>query len=230
MAQIVYENKSLSYREKKNRIGRIFLFLGFFLSIFMTVFVIFIMIISSLGISPNDQNGYKGLNQENGSKIATTFLDNKIDIDNGKYNLIYEDNTIYTFEFSVTDSLKTIYSSDGKYYFTVKADLLTYTYDIEGNSSETSSISTYSDALNFVDSQISEFKSKFAYYDSTYYSKIVSSEKKRYFYNEEKKFLKVGINNKEYLIINSNGLIEEGSINLRSEEDPLIYKFVLEIE
>lgn len=230
MAQTVYENKSLSYREKKNKIGRLFLFLGFFLSVLITVFVIFIMVISSLGISPNDQNGYRGINKENGSKIATTFIDNKVDIDKGKYSLLFDDNTIYTFEFSANDSTKSLYSSDGKYYFTVQVNLLTYTYEIEGNSSETSSISNYSDALNFVDSQISEFKSKFAYYDSTYYSKIFSFEKKRYFYNEEKKFLKIAINSKEYLIINSNGLIVEGSLNLRSDEDPLIYDFNLEIE
>ncbi len=230
MAQVVYENKSLSYREKKNHVGRVFLYLGFFISILVTIFVIFIMVISSLGISPSDQNGFKGLNQENGEKIVNTFLDDKVDIENAKYSLIYDNNSVYTLEYREDESTREIYSSDGKYYFKVTANLTTYTYEIDSTSSETSSIRNYSDALNFVDSKISDFKDEFAYYDSSYYFKITSSETRRYFYNEEKKLLKVGINSKEYVIINSNGIILEGSINLRSENDPLIYNFTLKIE
>ena len=225
MEQVNLENKSLSFREKKNRIGRLFLYLGFFISIFFTGFVIFLMIISSLGISPSDQYGFKGVSVGVGDDIASTFLQNKINLSKGEYTLKFDEKTNYSFTFEDLEDTKSVKSSNIKYSYSVEVDVLKKAFYKNGNSSEISTIGHYEDALTFVEDKVYEFKNTYAYYDSSYYKSIYKSESKRYFYNEEKKLLKVTTNNIDYLIINSNGVIKEGRINLRDKNDPLIYTF-----
>lgn len=225
MEQVNFENKSLSFREKKNRIGRFFLYLGFFISIFFTGFVIFLMVISSLGVSPSDQYGFKGVSVGVGDDIASTFLENKIDLSKGEYTLKFDKKENYTFTFEDLEDKKEVSSSNIKYNYSVEVDVLKKAFYKEGNSSEISSIGHYEDAFSFVESKINEFKNTYAYYDSSYYKSIYKFENKRYFYNEEKKLLKVTTDNINYLIIDSNGVIKEGRMNLRDKSDPLIYTF-----
>lgn len=219
----VYENKSLSFREKKNKVGRFFLYLGTFISVAMTFFIMFLLVINSVGISPSDQYGFKLVRNDIGQEIASSYQieDTKSKLQKGEFEILKDNSTVYYVKFEKTDNTRDLNFDDGVREIKLSINIEDKTIHSETNLD--TKITTIEEGLKIYDEVVNAYFDKFAFYNSSFYQKLIKHEQIRYFYNEEKKFLKTGLDNSNYVISNSAGIIVEGMFD--ASEDPQINEF-----
>lgn len=226
-----YSNRNLNYREKRNRIGRAFLFLGLIISTVLTIVVTFFMIINNLGISPSDQHGFKGVRYDVGKEIVNNFKNNgqPNEINDTKFSLKYKNEIVYSVSFYETEEKVEFTKVDRGLTYTIIGDKKTQTFEETGNNEILiKEIETFNQAIGYITSETNIYLSLYNSYEAPTYKEIVNNPNLRYFYNEEKKQLKFAAPSNDFIIVDDKGAVLKGTINLGTEEEPMIHQIMRE--
>ena len=220
-----YSSHNLSFKEKRNKFGRYTLIFCLIISTLLTLTVVFFMIINNLGISPSDQQGFKGVRYDVGQEIIKNFKTDATWKNDTEYTIKYNDSTIYSFKIKQTEEAINYEEVNMTSSYYINIDKTKETFEEGGkNSSLLGSIKTYEEAINFVCKSIEEYRTSFLDYSATYYSKITNYEHIRYFYNAEKRQLKFAGYDDEFIIVDDYGHVLKGLVNVRGNDAPLLYK------
>lgn len=221
-----YSSHNLSFKEKRNKVGRYTLIICLVVSTLLTLTVVFFMIINNLGISPSDQHGFKGVRIDVGQEIIKNFkVDDETWKQDTEHTIKYNDAIIYSFKIKQSEESIEYEEVNMTSSYHINIDKTKNTFEESGeNSSLIGKIKTYDEALTFVSESINNYKISFLSYDSSYYSNITKYKNLRYFYNSEKRQLKFAGYDDEYIIVDDYGRILKGLVNVRGEKDPLLYK------
>lgn len=220
-----YSSHNLSFKEKRNKAGRYTLIICLVISTILTITVLFFMIINNLGISPSDQHGFKGVRKDVGEEIIKSFKVDDTWKNDTEFKIEHDGSTIYSFKIKQTEESIVFEESDVASKYFINIDKKNNTFEDGGeNSALIGSIISYEEAISFVNSNIEEYQNTYLNYGAQYYSKIVNYKDIRYFYNTEKRQLKFAGPKDEFVIADEFGHVIRGIVNIRSEEDPLLYK------
>lgn len=226
-----YSNRNLDFKEKRNRVGRFLLFFGFIVSTILTIVVIFFMVINNLGISPSDQQGFKGVRTDVGREIVNNFQNNGSPnlINDTKFTIKYKDKIEYSVSFHETEELIEFEKIENDLTYTLTLDKKKTSFEEDGtNKKLADEINTFEEAVVYINKEATNYISTYVSYSAKTYTKIVNHKNLRYFYNAEKKQLKFAAPDNTYIIVDDKGGVLKGSINLGTEEKPEIRSLLKE--
>lgn len=223
-----YQNHNLAIKEKGSKFGKALLYIGFFISCILTVVIIFFIVINNLGISPNDQYGFKVIRKDVAQGIVDSFnMDTIKSAKTVTFDIKNKDTYLYHFKYE-TNEQSTVY----EFYniseeYKVTLDHLNKEIQVEGKNT---SISSYENGMQKFNELNNNYLENYALFNSNYYKDITQETKDTpwYYYNEEKKLLKFAKTSDEFIICDENGIVKQAGVNLYGSSNS-VYKILNEV-